>query len=154
MTKLFRFFFCWFPLPRLSYLSWQRKLSWNTDIHRSTLHTCKKKDKNDKNNYKSISILSNISKVYRRRMEEQMNDYFVNLFFLFYLAFILSQSFTNQRTAGEGWGHFLNLTLHYHFHALHRHLDISQAITAESSPLHIGSSRTRTGNLWFPSASR
>ena len=28
-----------------------------------------------------------------------------------------------------------------------------RAITAESSPLHIASSRTRTGNLWLPSAS-
>ena len=36
----------------------------------------------------------------------------------------------------------------YHFHPLHRHLDISWAITAESSPLHIASSRTQTGNLW------
>ena len=30
----------------------------------------------------------------------------------------------------------------YHYHPLHRHLDISRAITAESSPLHIASSRT------------
>ena len=37
----------------------------------------------------------------------------------------------------------------YHFHPLHRHLDSSWAITAESSPLHIAVSRTRTGNLWF-----
>ena len=42
----------------------------------------------------------------------------------------------------------------YHFYPLHRHLDISQAINAVSSPLHIASSWTRTGNLWFPSASR
>ena len=45
-------------------------------------------------------------------------------------------------------------TPHYHFHPLYRNLDISRAITAESSPLHIASSRTRTGNHWFPSASR
>ena len=32
-------------------------------------------------------------------------------------------------------------------------LDISQAITAESSPLHIGSSRTWIGILWFLSTS-
>ena len=31
---------------------------------------------------------------------------------------------------------------------------ISQAITAESLPLHIVSSWNGTGNLWFPSASR
>ena len=37
---------------------------------------------------------------------------------------------------------------------LTEHLDISRAITAESLPLHIASSRVRTGNLWFPSASR
>ena len=42
---------------------------------------------------------------------------------------------------------------HYHFHPLHRHLYISWVITGESSPLHIANSRTRTGNLWFRSAS-
>ena len=50
---------------------------------------------------------------------------------------------------GEG----ISLTPHYQFHPLRRHLD-SQAITAESPPLHIGRNCTRTGNLWFPSASR
>ena len=67
-------------------------------------------------------------------------------FFFLYLRF-LSQPFTNH---SEGGGYFL--IPHYHFHPLHRHLYIDRAITAESSPLHIGSSRTRTGNLWFPSA--
>ena len=70
--------------------------------------------------------------------------------FFFYLGFLL-QPFTNHRTAGEGGGHFLNSSLRLHL--LHRHLDISWVITAESSPLHIGSSWTRIGNLWFPSAS-
>ena len=64
------------------------------------------------------------------------------------------------------------LSPHYHFHLLHRHLDISRAITAENSPLHIAllapaahnsaSSPlhiarllwTQTGNLWLPSESR
>ena len=54
----------------------------------------------------------------------------------------------------QGKGKGISLTSHYHFHPLHRHLDINRAITAESSHLHIGSSRTRTGNLWFPSANR
>ena len=72
-------------------------------------------------------------------------------FFFFYRGF-LSRPFTNHSTAGEGRRHFL--TPHYHLHPLHRHLDISRLITAESSPLHICSSRTRTRNLWFPSASR
>ena len=48
----------------------------------------------------------------------------------------------------------ISLTPHYHFHPLHRHLDINRAITAECLPLHIASGRTRTGNLWFPIASR
>ena len=35
-----------------------------------------------------------------------------------------------------------------------RFTDISRAITAESSLLHVASSLSRTANLWFPSASR
>ena len=71
--------------------------------------------------------------------------------FFFYLGF-LSQTFTIHGTAGEGGGYLFNSSLP--LPPLHRHLDISRAITAESSPLHIAGSRTRTGNLWFPSASR
>ena len=74
---------------------------------------------------------------------EKNNSYI----FFFYLG-CLSQPFTNHRTAGEGGGHFFNSSL-----PLHRHLDISRAITAESSPLYIASSWTQTRNLWFPSAS-
>ena len=48
----------------------------------------------------------------------------------------------------------ISLTPHYHFHPRHKHLDISRAITEESSPLHIGSSRTQTGNYRFLSTSR
>ena len=65
--------------------------------------------------------------------------------FFFYLSF-LSWTFTNQRTAGKGGGHSL-------IDPPHRRLDISRAITAENSPLHIASSRHQTGNLWFPGAS-
>ena len=56
--------------------------------------------------------------------------------------------FTVQQRKGEA----ISLTPLYYFPHLHRHLDISWAITAESSPLHIASSRTRTGNFWFPRA--
>ena len=48
-------------------------------------------------------------------------------------------------TGLHGMGEVIPLTPHYHFHPLHRHLDISRAITAENSPLHIASSRTWTG---------
>ena len=71
--------------------------------------------------------------------------------FFFYLGF-LSQPFTNHTTAGEEGGHVI--TPHYHFHPLHRHLNINRVITAERSPLHIGSSWTRTVNHCLPSASR
>ena len=73
------------------------------------------------------------------------------VFFFFYLGF-LTRTFTIHRHQGKGEA--ISLSPLYHFHPLHRHLDINRAITAESWPLHIASSRTRTGNLWFPSASR
>ena len=64
-------------------------------------------------------------------------------------------SHDHSRIAGlQGKGEDISVTPHYHFHLLHKHLDISRAITAESSPLHIGRSWTQTGNLWFLSASR
>ena len=56
-------------------------------------------------------------------------------------------------TGLQGKGEGISLTPHYYFHPLHTHLDISRAITAESRPLQIASSRTRTRNLCFPSAS-
>ena len=71
-------------------------------------------------------------------------------FFSLWVLFHERSQFTGQQGKWEG----IYLTSFNHFHPLHIHLDISRAITAESSPLHIASSRTRTGNLWFPIASR
>ena len=48
-------------------------------------------------------------------------------------------------TGLQGKGEGISLTPQYHFHPLHRYLDISRAITAESSPLHRGGSN-RTGS--------
>ena len=45
-------------------------------------------------------------------------------------------------TAGGGEGYFSKSS--FSLHPLYRHLDISRMINAESSPLHITSSRTRT----------
>ena len=70
-------------------------------------------------------------------------------FFSIWVFFHEHSRITGLQEKGEG----ISLTPHYPFHPLHKHLDISRAIAAESSPLHIGSSRTRMGNLWFPSAS-
>ena len=55
-------------------------------------------------------------------------------FYFFYLGF-LSRKFTIYRTAGEGRSYFFKSSLP--LPPLHRHLDISRGITAESSPLHI-----------------
>ena len=60
----------------------------------------------------------------------------------------------SQITGLQGKGEVIFLIPDYHFHHLQRHLDIIRVITAESSPLHIASSRTWTGSFWFPSASR
>ena len=68
------------------------------------------------------------------------------LAFFFYLAF-LSRIFTiyRQQLKEEA----ISLYPFYHFHPLHRHLDISWVIAAESSPLRIAGSRNRTWNLWY-----
>ena len=59
-------------------------------------------------------------------------------FFPIWVFFYEHSRITGLQRKGEG----ISLTPHYQFHSLHRHLDISQTITAESSPLHIASSRT------------
>ena len=64
-------------------------------------------------------------------------------FFSIWVFFRNRSRITGLQGKGEG----ISLKPHYYFHPLHRHLDINRAITAESSPLHIGSSRTRTRNL-------
>ena len=81
---------------------------------------------------------------------------FIISFILFFFFFSIWVFFNEHSriTGQQGKGEGILLTPLYHFHPLYRHLDISRVITAESSPLHIAGSRTRTGNLWFPSASR
>ena len=67
-----------------------------------------------------------------------------NFLFSIWVFFRNHSRITGLQEKGES----ISLTRHYHFQPLQRHLNISQAITAESSLLHIGSSRTWTGNLW------
>ena len=62
------------------------------------------------------------------------------------LCFFFSRPFTNHRTAEKGGENFFSSSLPLQL--LHRHLH-SGTITAESSPLHIDSSRTWTGNFGF-----
>ena len=73
----------------------------------------------------------------------------VKLFFSIWFFFHKHSRITGLQGKGEG----IPLTPHYHFHLLHRHLDVSWAITAESPLLHIVSNWTWTRNLWLLSGS-
>ena len=79
--------------------------------------------------------------------KNQVHKFF---FFSIWVFFHEHSRFTVQQGKGEG----IYLAPLYHFHPLRGHLGISRAIAAGSSPLRIAGSRTRTRNLWFPSASR
>ena len=70
--------------------------------------------------------------------------------FFFYLGF-LSRTPAIHRTSGKGEA--FSLALLYHFHPLHRNLDVNRAIDAEGSPLHTANSPTRIGNLELLSTS-
>ena len=77
---------------------------------------------------------------------------FISLFFCCCCCFFSIWVFFHNHsriTELQGKGEGVYLTPHYHFHQLHRHLDVSRAITTDSSPLHIGSSCTRTGTFGF-----
>ena len=80
----------------------------------------------------------------RHWQEERYPQILVHPFFFFILVFFHDHS---RITGLQGKRGGIFLTPHYHFHPFHRHFDISRAITAESSLLHIASSRNRTGNL-------
>ena len=70
--------------------------------------------------------------------------------FFFYLGF-RSRTFTIHRTAGGEGGHTFNPSLPLPPASQTLRHQLGDQI---SSPLHIATSRTRTANLWFPSASR
>ena len=73
-----------------------------------------------------------------------------SFFFPIWVFFHKHSWFTGQQGKGEA----ISLNPLYYVHPLHRHhIDISRANAAESLPLHVASSWTRTENLWFPSAS-
>ena len=70
-----------------------------------------------------------------------MKTHIQNVFFSIWVFFHEHSGITGLQGKGDG----ISLTSHYHFHPFHRHLNISWVITAESSPLRIASSQTRTG---------
>ena len=61
----------------------------------------------------------------------------------FFVGFLLRNIHESQDSRGRGRP---ILTPLYHFHMLQEYLDISWAITAESSDLYIASGRTQIGN--------
>ena len=81
------------------------------------------------------------------------------------LFFLSGFSFTNICDSQDSSGKWEAISLYpfCHFHSLHqgylqlpwlhRHVDISRVIAAETSPLSEAGSRTRTGNFWFPNVS-
>ena len=77
-------------------------------------------------------------------LSSRKSNWHFSFFFFLLSVFFFTIIHESQDCKGRG-GHY--------FHPLRRHLDLSQAVTAESSALHIGSSRTRYGNLWFLSVS-
>ena len=67
-------------------------------------------------------------------------------FFISWFSFTNIHDSQDSRRKGEA----ISLIPLYHFEPLHRHLDNRRTITAESLPLHIATSSTRTKKLWFP----
>ena len=61
------------------------------------------------------------------------------------MGFLSHDIYDSQDSRGRGMQFLISL---YRFHPLHEHWHISQAITAESSPLHMASGWTRKRNLW------
>ena len=53
--------------------------------------------------------------------------------FFIWVFFHKNTQFTGQQGKGES----ISLTPLYHYHPLHRHLEVNQAIIAESSPQNI-----------------
>ena len=76
---------------------------------------------------------------------------YVYIYIYIYISIWLFFHEHSRITGLQGKGEGISLTPHCHFHPLHGQLDISRAITAESSPLRKDSGRNRTGNLWFSS---
>ena len=94
---------------------------------------------NIQHDFASIDILGWLTVVKKALIATNPKKIF--LFFSIWVFCHEHSRITGLQEKGEG----ISLTPHYHFHPLHRHLDISRAITAESSPLHIANSWTRTG---------
>ena len=82
-----------------------------------------------------------------------MTKYFtnqsINIIFFFNFSIWVFPHKHSRLPGQQVKGEAISLTSLYHLHSIHRHLDISWVITAESSPRHIVSSQAPTGILCF-----
>ena len=98
-------------------------------------------------------LVETVIEIRQNPISKKIYIYIYNIYIYIYIYIFSIRVFFHEHsriTGLQGKGEGISLTPHYHFHPLHRHLDISRIIAAEISPLHIASSRTRTGNLGFP----
>ena len=86
----------------------------------------------------------------RKRLQHRAVIIFFSSWVFFHFHSRILSRIARLQWKAEG----IPLIRHYHFHPLYKNLDISRTITAESSPLHIGSIQIQTGNFWFPSAQK
>ena len=138
-------------LLSLLYFRWETSCEWTVNYPFTTLmlevatdHTIPLHISNER---ELAKVMTEKAVCECSRFSKKCVKYF---FFSIWVFFHAYSRFTGQQGKRQG----IYLTPLYHFHPLYRHLDIRRAITAERSPLRIASSRTRTGNLCFPSASR
>ena len=88
--------------------------------------------------------------IFARCFQDVLTRCLEDVFFLFCFVFLSEIFFDDHSriTGLQGKREGIFWTPHYHFAPLHKHLDTSWTITAESSSLHIPSSWTWTGNIW------
>ena len=82
--------------------------------------------------FDKMCVLKNFAKFMGKRQGQRL--LFDNFFFFFsiWVFFHEHSQFIGQQEKGEA----ISLSPLYHFHPLHRHLGISQAITAEPTSAH------------------
>ena len=102
--------------------------------------------------YYSSQILVTSSQLLATKYWSLATNFFCFCFCFFFSIWVFFHEHS-QFTRHQGKGEVISLTPLYHFHPLYRHLEVSRAIAAESSPLHVARSWTRTENPWFSSAS-
>ena len=113
-------------------------------FHRSITYSAAPTNLSDSN----FQLCGTISQVFQNSITAMLRLFFRLLPFVFFSTWVFFHKHS-WILAQQG----SLVTAHYHFHLLRRYRDISQVITAESSPQHIAKDQTQTGNALFSSAS-